>query len=59
MVEVGAFSTDRRAGIGPLGQVMARLTGSALVIPTAGAALTGGVALLTMPAVAPESPGTL
>lgn len=58
MVEVVVFPTDRCAGIGPLSQVMARLTGSALVTPTSSAALTGGVAPLTTPTVTPESPGT-
>lgn len=59
MVEVVVIPTDGCAGIGPLSQVMTRLTGSALVTAAPGAALTGGVASLTTPAVSPESPGTL
>lgn len=59
MVEVIALPTGGRAGIGVLGQVMTRLTGSALVTAAAGAAVARVVALLTTPAVTPESPGTL
>lgn len=59
VVEVVVIPADGRAGIGPLGQVMTRLTGSALITAAPGAALTGGVAPLTTPAVAPESPGTI
>ncbi len=59
MVEVVVIPADGRAGIGPLGQVMTGLTGSALITAAPGAALTGGVAPLATPAVAPESPGTL
>lgn len=59
MVEEIAVPTGGRAGIGVLGQVMTRLTGSALVTAAAGAAVARGVALLTTPAVTPESPGTL
>lgn len=59
VVEVVVISTDGCAGTFPLSQVMTRLTGGALVTATPSAALTGGVAPLTAPAVAPESPGTL
>lgn len=59
VVEVVVIPTDGCAGIGPLSQVMTHLTGSALVAAAPGAALTGGVASLTTPTVAPESPGTL
>lgn len=59
VVEVVVIPTDGCAGIGPLSQVMTRLTGSTLVTATPSAALTGGVAPLTAPPVAPESPGTL
>lgn len=59
MVQVVAVSTDGRAGVGPLCQVVTGLTGSALITATPGAALTGGIAPLTTPAIAPESPGTL
>lgn len=59
VVKVEVVPTGGCAGIGPLSQVMTRLTGSALVTTTPSAALAGGVAPLTTPAVAPESPGTL
>lgn len=59
MVEVITIPADGCAGIGALGQVMTRLTGGALVAAAPGAAPAGGVASLTTPAVAPESPGTL
>lgn len=59
VVEVVVLPTDGCAGVGPLGEVVSRLTGAALVTATPGAALAGGVAPLTTPAVAPESPGTL
>lgn len=59
MVEVIAVPAGGRAGIGALGQVVTRLTGSALVTAAAGAALARGVAPLATPAVPPESPGTL
>lgn len=39
MVEVIAVSAGDRTGIGVLGQVMTRLTGSALVTAAAGAAV--------------------
>lgn len=59
VVEVVVIPTDCCAGVGPLGQVMTRLTGSALVASAPSAVLAGGVAPLATPAVAPESPGTL
>lgn len=59
MVEVEVVPADGCAGIGPLSQVMAGLTGRALVTAASGAALAGRVALLATPAVTPESPGTL
>lgn len=59
MVEVIAVNAGGHAGIGVLGQVMTRLTGSALVTATAGAAGARGVTSLTTLAIAPESPGTL
>lgn len=58
VVEVVVVSAVGRAGAGPLGEVVTGLTGSALVAAAPGAALAGGVAPLTTPAVAPESPGT-
>lgn len=59
MVEVVAVPTVGCAGVGPLGQVMTRYTGSALIAATPGAAHTGGEAPLTTATVTPESPGTL
>lgn len=55
MVEVEVVPTGGRAAIGPLGEVMTRLTGGALVTATPDAAPAGGKAPLTTPPVAPES----
>lgn len=41
------------AGVGPLSQVITRLTGSALVASTTSAALTGRIAPFTTSAVTP------
>lgn len=59
VVEVVVLPAGGCAGVGPLGEVVSWLTGGALVAATPSTALTGGVAPLTTPAVAPESPGTL
>lgn len=59
MVEVVVLSAGGCAGVCPLGEVVSRLTGGALVASTPGTALAGGVAPLATPAVTPESPGTL
>lgn len=59
MVEVVVIPAYGCARVGPLSQVMTRLTGSALVAAATGAAIAGGVAPLATPAVAPKSPGTL
>lgn len=59
MVEVVVVPADGGTRVGSLGQVMAGLTGSTLVTATPVAALTGGVAPLTTPAVTPKSSGTL
>lgn len=59
VVEVVAVPAEGCACVGPFSQVIARLTGPALVTATPSAALTGGEAPFTAPTVAPEPSGTL